>query len=57
MTYQDIIKNIKILLVDDDVDYLNMTSTFFKQMGYNVDIAENGTKALEMLSKNNYQIL
>lgn len=57
MVYQDIIKNVKILLVDDDKDYLNMTSVFFRQMGYNIDIAENGTVALEKLSKNNYQIL
>lgn len=57
MIYQDIIKNINILLVDDDKDYLNMTSAFLRQMGYNVDIASGGISALEKLSNKNYQIL
>ena len=57
MTYQEIVKNINILLVDDDKDYLNMTNIFLKQLGYKVDIAEGGKSALEALSKKDYQIL
>lgn len=57
MIYQDIIKNVNILLVDDDKDYLNMTSAFLKQMGYNIDIADGGGVALEKLNSKNYQIL
>ena len=33
MTYENIIKNINILLADDDEDYLLMTYTFLKQLG------------------------
>lgn len=57
MKYGELIKNINILLVDDDEDYLIMTNAFLKQLGYNVDTAINGRDALEMLNRKNYQIL
>ncbi len=57
MTYQEIIKNINVLLVDDDKDYLKMTETFLKQIGYMVDVAENGKEAIRKLNEKNYQIL
>lgn len=56
MAYQDIIKNINILLADDDEDYLLMTYAFLKQLGYNVDKVNNGSKAIEALSSKDYQI-
>ena len=34
-----------------------MTSAFLKQMGYNIDIADGGSVALEKLNSKNYQIL
>lgn len=54
--YEELIKNIKILLADDDEDYIMMTNVFLKQVGYNVDIATDGKQALEKLQTNNYQI-
>lgn len=57
MKYSELIKNINILLVDDNEDYLVMTNAFLKQLGYNVDTAINGRDALEMLNRKNYQIL
>lgn len=57
MTYNELIKNINILLVDDDEDYLLMTNAFLKQLGYNVEIAINGKEALDKLNKKDYQIL
>ena len=57
MIYQDIVKNINVLLVDDDKDYLTLTSAFFRQAGYNIETAENGIVALEKLKEKNYQIL
>ncbi len=57
VTYNELIKNINILLVDDDEDYLLMTNAFLKQLGYNIDTAKNGKEALEKLSKKDYQIL
>lgn len=54
--YEEIIKNIKILLADDDEDYMMMTYAFLTQKGYNVDKATNGKDAIKMLETNNYQI-
>lgn len=56
MVYEDIIKNINILLADDDEDYLLMTYTFLKQLGYNVDKVNDGNKAIEALKNKDYQI-
>ena len=49
MEYQELIKNIKILLADDDEDYLLMTDSFLKQLGYNVETASDGKQAVEKL--------
>lgn len=57
MQYKDLIKNIKILLADDDEDYLLMTNAFLTQIGYNVDTASDGNEALKKLNDDNYQIL
>lgn len=54
--YDELIKNINILLADDDEDYMMMTYTFLTQLGYNVDKAKDGKEALEMLKQNKYQI-
>lgn len=56
MEYQELIKNIKILLADDDEDYLLMTDSFLKQLGYNVETASDGKQAVEKLMSGNYQI-
>lgn len=57
MQYKDLIKNIKILLADDDEDYLLMTNAFLTQIGYNVDTASDGNETLKKLNDDNYQIL
>ena len=57
MTYNELIKNINILLVDDDEDYLMMTEAFLKQIGYQVEVANNGKLALEKLNQKDYEIL
>lgn len=57
MTYDELIKNIHILIADDDEDYLSMTYNFLKQIGYNVDTATNGREALLKLAQKEYQIL
>ncbi len=56
MTYDNIKKNINILLADDDEDYLLMTYTFLKQLGYNVDKVNDGNQALDALNSKDYQI-
>ena len=47
MEYKELIKNIKILLADDDEDYLMMTDSFLKQIGYNVELASDGKEAAD----------
>ena len=56
MEYKELIKNIKILLADDDEDYLMMTDSFLKQIGYHVELASDGKEAAEKLKNGNYQI-
>lgn len=56
MEYKELIKNIKILLADDDEDYLMMTDSFLKQIGYNVELASDGKEAADKLKNGNYQI-
>lgn len=54
--YDELIKNINILLADDDEDYLTMTYAFLKQVGYNVEIATDGEQAIKKLKTNDFQI-
>lgn len=54
--YEEVIKNLNVLLVDDDDDYMMMTYSFLTQIGYNIDRASNGKEAIEMLKTNKYQI-
>ncbi len=56
MQYNELIKNVRILLADDDEDYLLMTSSFLKQVGYNIDCVSDGSKAIESLKTGKYQI-
>lgn len=54
--FNELIKNINILLADDDEDYMSMTYAFLTQLGYKVDKASDGNVALKMLKSNKYQI-
>lgn len=55
--YEDIKKHVNILLVDDDVDYIEVTAFFLKSKGYNVDIATSGEDAIEKVKKGNIHIV
>lgn len=57
MPYNELIKNINILLADDDEDYLLMTYSFLKQIGYSVDKVTDGKQVIEQMLKKDYQIL
>ncbi len=48
---------IKILLVDDDEFLLDMYSLKFKEAQFNIDVAGNGTIALEKIRANTYQVV
>lgn len=57
MTYEELIKNIKILIVDDDEDFINITYVYLKAKGYNIDIVDNGLDAVEIIKKEEHQIM
>lgn len=42
----------KILLVDDDLDFITITKFHIEKGGYAVDVAYNGEECLEKVSKN-----
>ncbi|MCU0289776.1 MAG: response regulator, partial [Acidobacteria bacterium] len=49
--------NIDILVAEDDTINQRLIKIFFKRMGRNCDIAENGKVALEMLRQKKYDVL
>ncbi len=55
--YEDIKKHVNILLVDDDVDYIEVTAFFLKSKGYNVDIATNGEEGIRKVKEGNIHIV
>lgn len=57
ITYEELIKNLNVLLVDDDEDYLLVTYSYLKMRGYNVDKVTSAKEALEAMEKKTYQIL
>lgn len=54
---RDKVKNLSILIVDDEEKIRNGTSVFMKKFFKNVDIAENGETALEMFKNKQYDVL
>ena len=55
--YEEIKKHVNILLVDDDVDYIEVTAFFLKSKGYNVDIATSGEEGIEKVKEGNVHIV
>lgn len=55
--FEKLKKNVKILLVDDDLDYIQVTAFFLKSKGYNVDIATNGIDAIDKVRKGDVHIV
>lgn len=55
--YDELKKHANILLVDDDVDYIEVTAFFLKSKGYNVDIATSGQEAIEKVGAGNVHIV
>ena len=47
----------KILIVEDDAFFREIFSDILREDGYHVDTASSGNEALEMLEKNNYQLV
>lgn len=50
-------RGITLLIVDDEKDIREMLSRHFRYLGYQVTVAENGKEALEILSKDKFDIV
>ncbi len=50
-------EKVRILWVDDEIDLLKPHILFLEQKGYNVDISNNGAKALDMVKSQVYDIV
>lgn len=50
-------KNLKILVVDDEPAIRQILSNIIERAGYEVSVAENGTTALEKLTKGNFDVV
>ena len=47
----------KVLIVDDDVVWLNAMTGYLTQFGYEVYTAQDGVEALALLEKETYQLI
>lgn len=50
-------KKIRILWTDDEIDLLKPHIIFLEQKGYQIDTATNGTDAISLVEKENYDII
>lgn len=50
-------KDIKILVVDDEVEILNLLIKYLEREGYNVDSASDGQEGLQLFRKNKYDLI
>ncbi|HPR64635.1 MAG TPA: sigma-54 dependent transcriptional regulator [Thermoanaerobaculia bacterium] len=47
----------KILIVDDEQNLRSMLAIFFEKRGYSTDLASTGDEALDLLTRNSYDII
>jgi len=57
ITYDELIKSLNVLLVDDDEDFVNIAYLYLKAKGYNVDVVNNGKEAIEIIKTEKHQIV
>jgi len=50
-------KSVRLLLVDDDPNMQRMVALFLNKSSYELEIAGNGRKALELLDKNKFDLI
>ncbi len=55
--FNELKENVKILLVDDDVDYLQVTAFFLKSKGYQIDVATSGVDAIDKVKEGNVHVV
>ena len=47
---------IELLIADDDADFRGSAARLFRRRGFNVQEAANGSEALELLNKRNFDV-
>ncbi|MEG1010113.1 MAG: response regulator [Clostridia bacterium] len=57
LTYDELIKNINVLLVDDDEDFINIAYVYLLSKGFNVDVITDSVKAVAAIKTSKYQIV
>ncbi len=57
MGYNELKKMIKILLVDDDKEYLQITSLYLRTKGYNIITCTSGQEAIDIVNQDNIGII
>ena len=57
LTYEEILKSLNILLVDDDNDFVDIAEMYLMNKGYNVTVCKNGKDAIEEVKTGKYQIM
>ena len=50
-------KNINILWADDEIDLLKPHILFLQEKGFNVETANNGDAAIELVNSQNFDII
>jgi DNA-binding NtrC family response regulator len=50
-------KKIKVLLVDDEVDFINMMQYWLKGKGFEADVLYSGEKVVEQVKTNEYDLM
>ncbi len=48
---------VKVLLVDDEIDFINMMQYWLRQRGFEVDTLYSGEEAVGLVKQNNYHIM
>lgn len=51
------LKAMKLLLIDDDMEFSELLSLILKRKGYSVDMASSGETGLEMMKRNAYDVV
>ena len=57
MGYSELKKMVKILLVDDDKEYLQITSLYLRTKGYNIITCTSGQEAIDKVKEDNIGII
>ncbi|MBI4845250.1 MAG: response regulator [Candidatus Omnitrophica bacterium] len=50
-------EKIKVLLIDDDADFINMMQLWLSGKGFSVDVLYNGEEVVDKVKNNGYQIM